>query len=57
MFASQVLTAQSWYRGNDPKAADDAFITMVEDALVSGPEGLSNIVRTAEDKVAQTVSF
>jgi len=57
VFASQVLTAQSWYRGNDPKAADNAFVTMIEDALVSTPEQLPNIVRTAADKVSQTIPY
>lgn len=55
VFASQVLTAQSWYRGNDSKAADDAFITMIENLHTSTPEQLPNIVRTASDKVSQTI--
>lgn len=57
VFASQVLTAQSWYRGADPRAADDAFITMIETSLTSVPEQLPNIVRTASDKVSQTIPF
>lgn len=57
VFASQVLTAQSWYRGNDPRATDAAFVTMIEDALVGGPEEVGNAVRTASDKVSQTIPF
>ncbi len=57
VFASQVLTAKSWYRGDDPKAMNKAFVTMIEDALVSPPDKISTIVRNAQDKVAQTIPY
>ncbi|MFH1620517.1 MAG: extracellular solute-binding protein [Patescibacteria group bacterium] len=57
VFASQVLTSKSWYRGDDPRAVDAAFITMIEDALLLGPEEISKIVKTAADKVSQTVPY
>jgi multiple sugar transport system substrate-binding protein len=56
-FASQVLTAQSWYKGNDPKAVDDAFVTMIDSALTGGPETIPDAVRTAADKISQTIPF
>jgi len=55
VFASQVLTSKSWYRGNDPKTADAAFVTMIEDALISPPEKAGDIIRTAQDKISQTI--
>jgi ABC-type glycerol-3-phosphate transport system substrate-binding protein len=57
IFASQVLTAKSWYRGNDPRAADAAFVTMIETALVTDPESIGVVVRTALDKISQTIPF
>ncbi len=57
VFASQVLTSKSWYRGDDPRAVDAAFVTMIEDALLLGPEEISKIVNTAADKVSQTVPY
>lgn len=57
VFASQVLTSQSWYRGNDPKAADDAFIELINTALTTEPEKISSIVNVAADKISQTIPF
>jgi multiple sugar transport system substrate-binding protein len=33
VFASQVLTAQSWYRGKDPVAMENAFLEMVDNVV------------------------
>jgi len=57
VFAAQVLTAQSWYRGNDPKAMEDALITLSEDAQGADPQQYANLVKTAVDKVAQTIPY
>jgi ABC-type glycerol-3-phosphate transport system substrate-binding protein len=56
VFASQVLTAKSWYRGTNPKAADDAFIVLIESALLTDPEKYNELVTNALDKVNQTVT-
>ena len=57
VFASQVLTARSWYRGTNPQATDDAFIEMIETIVAAGgdPDVIRTAVRTAEDKVSQTI--
>ncbi len=55
VFASQVLTSQSWYRGNDPRAADAAFVELIETALTTAPEELAKIVNAAADKISQTI--
>jgi len=56
-FASQVLTAQSWYKGTDPKAVDTALVTMIEDAIAGGTEEVPNAVHTAADKISQTIPY
>lgn len=57
VFASQVLTSQSWYRGNDSKVADTAFITMIDEALTTPLEEIAKVVNTAADKISQTISY
>lgn len=57
VFASQVLTAQSWYRGNDPKTADNAFIEMIDTALTTPPEDIAKVVSTAAEKISQTIPY
>lgn len=54
VFASQVLTAQSWYLGVDPNAMEDALLAMVDNVL-RGIEDIPEAVRNASDKIAQTV--
>ncbi|MFA5936226.1 MAG: extracellular solute-binding protein [Patescibacteria group bacterium] len=56
VFASQVLTAKSWYRGQDPQAMEDAFQAMVDNVL-KGVEEIPTAVRNAQSKVSQTVRF
>ncbi len=56
VFASQVLTAKSWYRGNDPKTVDAAFIDMIETALTTPIEQIGTVVNAAAEKTAQTYS-
>ncbi len=55
VFASQVLTAQSWYRGNDPAAMNSAFVQLIEDAQTTDPEKYMTIINVAAEKVAQTI--
>ena len=54
VFASQVLTASSWYRGNDPQAVETAFAEMV-DNVVAGRAPIKDAVNFASDRVSQTV--
>ena len=56
VFASQVLTAHTWYRGVDPKGAERALIELLDAApLAEDADDLRKLLRTAEEKVAQTV--
>jgi ABC-type glycerol-3-phosphate transport system substrate-binding protein len=55
VFAAQVLTAKSWYRGTDPRAADAAFVTLIDSSLAGGPEFFDDALRFAAEKIAQTV--
>lgn len=57
VFASQVLTAQSWYRGNDPTAMENAMMSMIDDAQGIDPEKISSIVNVAVDKISQTIPY
>lgn len=54
VFAAQVLTSKSWYRGKDPQAMENAFSAMVENTL-SGAEEIPKAVRDAQSIVAQTM--
>lgn len=51
-FVSQLLTAQSWYHGNDAGVVEAAFNSMIDNAL-SGT-GLEDLVKEAQNKVNQT---
>jgi ABC-type glycerol-3-phosphate transport system substrate-binding protein len=54
VFSSQVLTAKSWYLGDDPRAMEEAFQVMVEHVL-GGVEEIPVAVRNAQSKIAQTI--
>lgn len=54
VFASQVLTAESWYRGVDPRAMEMAFIDMIE-SVVNKEVDVAKAVKTASEKVSQTI--
>lgn len=54
VFAAQVLTSQTWYRGANAKAADDAFIDMIDMASIGTPEAFSQSLQVGLDKVNQT---
>ena len=52
-FASQVLTAKSWYHGNDAGVMEQALLDAI-DSVLSGIE-TENALRIAENKVNQTL--
>jgi len=55
VFASQVLTAKSWYRGKDPAGAERAFILLMDQAPFAEDENaLRRLLRNAEEQVAQS---
>lgn len=53
IFASQVLTTKSWYRGKDAVSADKALSDMV-DAVVRGDSTVRDAINVAIGKVNQT---
>lgn len=48
--AQQALTAQSWYHGRDPQAADDHFAEMIAGAI-SDPENIQKIITNTANKI------
>jgi multiple sugar transport system substrate-binding protein len=56
VFADQVLTAKSWYRGKNVMAAEDAVKEMLDAALISTSEKLQKIINTAAAKIQQTIN-
>lgn len=54
IFASQVLTADSWYRGKEPRLLDGIFAELI-DRVHQEPEKLRQWVNAAAEKVAQTL--
>ncbi len=57
VFASQVLTAKSWYKGVDAPGMEAALSDLI-DSVVKGtvaPDRLDNAVRLASEKVAVTM--
>lgn len=54
VFASQVLTSVSWYKGNDPNAVKEAFGQLVADVLNPRVE-LAISMRNAVARIAQTI--
>ncbi|MCU0678826.1 MAG: extracellular solute-binding protein [Planctomycetes bacterium] len=55
VFAGQVLTAQSWYKGADASAAEAIMEEMI-DNVAAGRTELENIISLAARKVQQTVA-
>ncbi|MFA5130068.1 MAG: extracellular solute-binding protein [Patescibacteria group bacterium] len=54
VFASQVLTATSWYRGVDPQTMEQAFMTMA-DSVVSGT-AVNDAAKFASQTISQTIT-
>lgn len=53
-FAQQLLTAESWYKGRDVDAAEQAFEDLINDILTGTFEDPEDAVDQAAKKVAQT---
>jgi ABC-type glycerol-3-phosphate transport system substrate-binding protein len=56
VFASQILTSRSWYKGADADAMEKAMSTMITDGGATDPEDLNRVVLIAQDKVGQTMA-
>jgi len=54
VFASQLLTARTWYRGRNPEAAEQAFADLMGDAL-RGVADLNRALQLTAEKVNQTL--
>ena len=53
VFANQVLTANSWYRGNDAAVTEEAFLDLI-DAYLAGSDEPDHDLSVAQSKVNQT---
>jgi len=53
VFANQLLTAESWYHGNDSNVVEEAFIYLIDNTVASGLE-LEDLIRETQNKVNQT---
>ena len=54
VFANQVLTAKSWYRGADSAAMEKIFAEMIDSAVLT-PDQIDKIINLAANQVGQTV--
>ena len=52
-FASQVLTAKSWYRGKDSAAAENIFAKMI-DSVLAGSITTKDAINLAAKQITQT---
>ena len=55
VFADQVLTARSWYRGSNIKATEQAFAQMIDAALANNENDLLKIITSGATKIQQTI--
>jgi len=55
VFADQVLTAKSWYRGKNVQAAEDAIAEMIDSTIKNADQNIQEIINIAAAKVQQTV--
>jgi len=56
VFADQVLTAKSWYKGKNAQAAEDAIREMIDIMIKNTGEKIQDIIDTAAAKIQQTVN-
>ncbi|MFH1255181.1 MAG: extracellular solute-binding protein [bacterium] len=56
IFAGQVLTAKSWYKGADSNAMEKIFADMIDSAALSR-DRLETVINLAANKVEQTVNL
>jgi multiple sugar transport system substrate-binding protein len=54
VFAGQLLTAKSWYKGKDSNAMEEIFKEMI-DSVNANPEKIQNAISLAASKVQQTI--
>jgi multiple sugar transport system substrate-binding protein len=55
IFADQVLTAKSWYKGRNVEAAELAFKEMIDNVLNNTEEDMRKIITNGAVKVQQTI--
>lgn len=55
VFASQILTSKSWYRGADPQTMEQAMMTMITDGTKTETDELNKLMLIAQDKIGQTM--
>ncbi len=55
IFASQVLTAKSWYKGNNPQVAEVALKEMILSVINNPSVKIQDIINIAASRVQQTV--
>jgi len=55
IFAGQILTADSWYRGDDSNAAELIINDMI-DSVVTGQDEIEEIINLAARRVQQTIN-
>ena len=53
VFASQLLTAKSWYKGRDVNVAEESFADLIN-SILAGQEA-EKIIRNTQNKVNQTL--
>ena len=54
VFSSQLLTAKTWYHGNDYNAAEVIIGDMIEQSLID-PKQAPKVMQTAAQKIQQTI--
>ena len=55
VFASQILTSRSWYRGADPTTMESAFSSMIDEGAKASDEQLQSIINRSQEVVGQTM--
>ena len=55
IFAEQVLTATSWYKGKDANAAEKIIADMI-DGVIAGQDTIENIITLGAKRVQQTIN-
>lgn len=55
VFADQVLTAKSWYKGRNIQAAESAIRQMIDNTILSSEEKLPELINNTATKVQQTI--
>lgn len=56
VFADEVLTAKSWYKGKNSPAAEDAIKEMIDTVINNPGARISDIIEEAASKVQQTIN-